>query len=72
MSQLDERIDNFAKEIFESAGGAFITANQVRRYLGCGRSTAEQILKPLVPVYNATYKKYYYRDVARLLATGGQ
>ena len=64
-----ERIENFARDLYDRSG-AFVTANQLRQYLGCGRNTAERMLKGLTPVCNTSYRKYYYREVAEVLARG--
>lgn len=71
MTELKQRIEAIAKDLYE-ANGVFVTTNQLRKFLGCGRSSAERVVQTLTPSYNATYKKYYYRDIAEVLATGGQ
>lgn len=72
MTELKQRVDAIAKDLYE-ATGVFVTINQLRKFLGCSRSSAEQVVKPLTPYSQArAYKRYYYRDIAEVLATGGQ
>ncbi len=70
MDAMSKRIDCFAQDLYQAAG-TFVTTNQLRKFLHCGRSVAEEIVSKLSPVYNSTQKKYYYRDIAELLAQGG-
>ncbi len=66
---MGKRTDSFAQDLYDRAG-AFITASQLRQYLGCGKKAADRILSGLKPVYSSSYKKYYYREVAEVLAQG--
>lgn len=72
MTESKQRIDAIARDLYE-ATGIFVTINQLRKFLGCSRISAERIVEPLTPYSKAQrYKRYYYRDIAEVLAAGGQ
>lgn len=69
MTTVSNRVDLIAGELYEQAG-AFVSCNQLRSFLGCGRNTATTVLSKLTPAFSIGYPRYYYRDIAELLAKG--
>lgn len=64
-------IDTIAADLLAATEKRTLSINDVRKFLRCSPERAHNMLLKLTPISGGAYKRYYYRDVAELLARYG-
>ena len=64
-------IDTIADDLLAATEKRTLSINDVRKFLRCSPERAHNMLLKLTPISGGAYKRYYYRDVAELLARYG-
>ena len=67
---MDTRTEEIAKDLYDF-GGRLYSKQTVAKFLGISWMTARDLLSRLTPCMGqGTAARYYYRDIAELLAKG--
>ena len=65
-----DRTEEMAKDLYDY-GGRLYSKKMVAKFLGISRDAARNLMVGLTPcVGQGTAARYYYRDIAELLAKG--